>query len=113
VMSVEHVTAPTKQEHEELEMPEEYNKEEKEDFSPKNTTSLIGTIPAKTVYIVACFKLDGFVEEKVTITQEEIGHPVAYYRTDKWIRVYLDAEFTNVQEAKQVWREAWPITFGR
>jgi len=113
VMSVEHVSAPTKQVHEELEEPEEYPKEEKEDFSPKNTTSLIGTIPAKTVYIVACFKLDGFVEEKVTITQEEIGHPLAYYRTDKWIRVYLDAEFTNVQEAKQVWREAWPITFGR
>ena len=113
VMSVEHVSVSTKQVHEELEVPEEYPKEEKEDFSPKNTTSLIGTIPAKTVYIVACFKLDGFVEEKVTITQEEVGHPLAYYRTDKWIRVYLDAEFSNVQEAKQVWREAWPITFGR
>lgn len=87
--------------------------EEVEEVAAKNTTSLIGTVPPKTVYIVACFQLNGFVEEKVTITQEEIGHPLAYYRTDKWIRVYLDAEFANVQEAKQVWNEAWPLQFGK
>ena len=90
----------------------EITAEEEEMSSPKNTTSLVGTVPPKTVYIVACFQLNGFVEEKVVITQEQIGHPLAYYRTDKWIRVYLDAEFANVQEAKQVWFEAWPLPFG-
>jgi len=90
----------------------EITAEEEEMSSPKNTTSLVGTVPPKTVYIVACFQLNGFVEEKVVITQEQIGHPLAYYRTDKWIRVYLDAEFANVQEAKQVWYEAWPLPFG-
>jgi len=98
------------------EMTDEYaieiTAEEEEMSSPKNTTSLVGTVPPKTVYIVACFQLNGFVEEKVVITQEQIGHPLAYYRTDKWIRVYLDAEFANVQEAKQVWFEAWPLPFG-
>ena len=98
------------------EMTDEYaieiTAEEEEMSSPKNTTSLVGTVPPKTVYIVACFQLNGFVEEKVVITQEQIGHPLAYYRTDKWIRVYLDAEFANVQEAKQVWYEAWPLPFG-
>lgn len=95
------------------EYPIQVAEEEVEEVAPKNTTSLVGTVPPKTVYIVACFQLNGFVEEKVTITQEEIGHPLAYYRTDKWIRVYLDAEFANVQEAKQVWNEAWPLQFGK
>lgn len=95
------------------EYPIQVAEEEVEEVAPKNTTSLVGTNPNKTVYIVACFQLNGFDEEKVTITQGEIGHPLAYYRTDKWIRVYLDAEFANVQEAKQVWNEAWPLQFGK
>lgn len=67
----------------------------------------------KTVYIVACFKREGFVEEKVELTQVEVGFPLAYYKTDKWIRVYLDGEFNNVIEAKEVFDEAWPIQYGR
>lgn len=67
----------------------------------------------KTVYIVACFQLQGFVEEKVEITQAEVGFPLAYYKTDKWIRVYLDGEFNNVIEAKEVFDDAWPIQYGR
>lgn len=67
----------------------------------------------KTVYIVACFQRQGFVEEKVEITQAEVGFPLAYYKTDKWIRVYLDGEFNNVIEAKEVFDDAWPIQYGR
>jgi hypothetical protein len=67
----------------------------------------------KTVYIVACFQRQGFAKEKVEITQAEVGFPLAYYKTDKWIRVYLDGEFNNVIEAKEVFDDAWPIQYGR
>lgn len=70
-------------------------------------------LSGKTIYIVACFQLEGFVEEKVEITEEEIGFPLAYYKTDKWVRVYLDGEFNNVIEAKEVFDDAWPLQYGR
>jgi len=73
------------------------------------TSKLFG----KTIYIVACFQLDGFVEEKVEITEAEVGYPLSYYKTDKWVRVYLDGEFKNVIEAKVVFDDAWPLQYGR
>jgi len=66
-----------------------------------------------TVYIVACFQLDGFVESKILTTEQEIGYPLAYYKTNKWVRVYLNGEFENVIEAKKVFDDAWPIQFGK
>lgn len=78
--------------------------------APKlETSNLLG----KTIYIVACFQLDGFVEEKVEITEAEVGYPLSYYKTDKWVRVYLDGEFKNVIEAKEVFDDAWPLQYGR
>ena len=64
------------------------------------------------VYIVACFQKDGFVEEKVFITQEEIGYPLEYYVTDKWIRVYLK-DVASSSEAKAIFYESWPCAFGK
>lgn len=66
----------------------------------------------QVVFIVACFQKEGFVEEKVWITEEEIGHPLKYYVTDKWIRVYL-SDVRSSQEAKSIYFEAWPCRYGR
>ena len=66
----------------------------------------------ETVYIVACFQKEGFVEEKVLITEEELGHPLKYYVTDKWIRVYLSDVRTS-QEAKSIYFESWPCRYGK
>ena len=65
----------------------------------------------ETVYIVACFQKEGFVEEKVLITEEELGHPLKYYVTDKWIRVYL-SDVRSSQEAKSIYFESWPCRYG-
>jgi hypothetical protein len=65
----------------------------------------------KTVYIVACFQKEGFLEEKVLITEEELGHPLKYYVTDKWIRVYL-SDVRSSQEAKSIYFESWPCRYG-
>ena len=72
----------------------------------------VSPLMGKTVYIVASFPRQGFVEEKVEITQAEVGYPLAYYKTDRWIRVYLDGEFNNVIEAMEVFDDAWPIQYG-
>ena len=72
----------------------------------------VSPLMGKTVYIVASFPRQGFVEEKVAITQAEVGYPLAYYKTDRWIRVYLDGEFNNVIEAMEVFDDAWPIQYG-
>mgnify|MGYP001176190532 CR=1 FL=1 len=72
----------------------------------------VSPLMGKTVYIVASFPRQGFVEEKVKITQAEVGYPLAYYKTDRWIRVYLDGEFNNVIEAMEVFDDAWPIQYG-
>ena len=72
----------------------------------------VSPLMGKTVYIVASFPRQGFVEEKVEITQAEVGYPLAYYKTDGWIRVYLDGEFNNVIEAMEVFDDAWPIQYG-
>ena len=66
----------------------------------------------ETVYIVACFQKEGFVEEKVLITEEELGHPLKYYVTDKWIRVYL-SDVRSSQEAKSIYFESWPCRYGK
>lgn len=63
------------------------------------------------VYIVACFQKGGDVEEKVLITEEEIGHPLKYYVTDKWIRVYLN-DVRSLPEAKAIYHESWPCRYG-
>ena len=72
----------------------------------------VSPLMGKTVYIVASFPRQGFVKEKVEITQAEVGYPLAYYKTDRWIRVYLDGEFNNVIEAMEVFDDAWPIQYG-
>jgi len=72
----------------------------------------VSPLMGKTVYIVASFPRQGFVQEKVEITQAEVGYPLAYYKTDRWIRVYLDGEFNNVIEAMEVFDDAWPIQYG-
>ena len=72
----------------------------------------VSPLMGKTVYIVASFPRQGFVEDKVKITQAEVGYPLAYYKTDRWIRVYLDGEFNNVIEAMEVFDDAWPIQYG-
>lgn len=66
----------------------------------------------KTVFIVACFQKPGFIEEKVYITEEEIGHPLKYYVTDKWIRVYL-SDVRSASEAKSIYSESWPCRYGK
>ena len=66
----------------------------------------------ETVYIVACFRKDGFVEEKVFVTEKEIGYPVEYYVTDKWIRVYLK-DVASSSQAKAIFYESWPCAFGK
>lgn len=64
------------------------------------------------VYIVACFQKNGFVEEKVLVTEKEIGYPLEYYVTDKWIRVYLK-DVASSSEAKAIFYESWPCAFGK
>ena len=80
-------------------------------WSDENTavqTDLTG----KVVYVVACFKPKRFDEEKFLITQKEVGFPLSYYKTDKWVRIYLKGEFENWKDAKRIAQEAWPITYG-
>ena len=69
-------------------------------------------LTGKVVYVVACFKPKRFDEEKFLITQKEVGFPLSYYKTDKWVRIYLKGEFENWKEAKSIAQEAWPITYG-
>ena len=52
-----------------------------------------------------------FIEEKVWITQEEIGHPLKFYVTDKWVRVYLN-DVRSLLEAKAIYYESWPCRYG-
>lgn len=69
-------------------------------------------LTGKVVYVVACFKPKRFDEEKFLITQKEVGFPLSYYTTGKWVRIYLKGEFENWKEAKSIAQEAWPITYG-
>ena len=85
---------------------------------PDNTTEYkeleqpeLTEMTGKTVYIVACFQKASFIEEKVWITQEEIGHPLKFYVTDKWVRVYLN-DVRSLLEAKAIYYESWPCRYG-
>jgi predicted DNA-binding ArsR family transcriptional regulator len=85
---------------------------------PDNTTEYkelekpeLAEMTGETVYIVACFQKASFIEEKVWITQEEIGHPLKFYVTDKWVRVYLN-DVCSLLEAKAIYYESWPCRYG-
>ena len=85
---------------------------------PDNTTEYkelekpeLAEMTGETVYIVACFQKASFIEEKVWITQEEIGHPLKFYVTDKWVRVYLN-DVRSLLEAKAIYYESWPCRYG-
>ena len=64
------------------------------------------------IYIVACFNRQGFTKDKFSITEQDIDHPLEYYFTKKWVRVYLKGEIKDLQAARLIYKEAWPCRYG-
>lgn len=64
------------------------------------------------IYIVACFNRQTFTEDKFSITEQDIDHPLEYYFTKKWVRIYLKGEIKDLQAARLIYKEAWPCRYG-
>lgn len=83
----------------------------KEVFVDSIDSNLAPTEKPKIVYVVACFEPSYFNLRILQNTADSKQHPVRYFQTDNWVRIYLE-DIKSLKAARAIDPNAWPCRYG-